>query len=199
MLKRLVFYLRPFKEIKKYYDLDNFFKAKINNYTKQASIYTLFELSSNPKSKLTSLVEQKSKIVSNYLLSTPLDKSKPSNIFEQFKTYDKDLRLLSYKTAVDSFNTKYSSLNLEQKQLLSVYINEVSNTPKLKNYINECVIDLKSKLNKYKTIVKDPAISIKLDEMVNILKPIKKSPKDEDVNNLLKYYSLVTELKNIHG
>ena len=53
------------------------------------------------------------------------------NISEQ----DKDLRLLSYQLLVDKFNSKYKSLNENQKNLLKQYINNVSNTNSLKEFI----------------------------------------------------------------
>lgn len=184
------------KEIKQYYDLDNFFKAKINNYTSQASIYTLFELSTNTKYSATQIVEQKTKVLENIIKETP---KKKTNIFEEFKTYDKDVRLLAYETIVSNFNKKYAHLGSKQKQLLNTYINEVSDTPKLKNYINECVDELRTDLGKYLNVVKDDVVKIKLEEVSQILTPIKHTPKDKDVNNILKYYNLLNELKTIHG
>ena len=41
---------------------------------------------------------------------------------------DKDLRILSYKSLLEKFNSKYSNLTNEQKNVLKEYISNISNT-----------------------------------------------------------------------
>ena len=61
---------------------------------------------------------------------------------------DEDLRILTYKTLLERFNTKHSNLNYPQKSLLRAYINNVSNTNSLKEtlpcsrFISTEVLDL---------------------------------------------------------
>ena len=54
-----------------------------------------------------------------------------------YEKKDKDLRLLSYKILVDNFNSRYKNLNTIQKKLLKEYINNISNTNSLREFLNE--------------------------------------------------------------
>jgi len=184
------------KEIKKYYSIDNFFKAKIQNYSEQASIYTLFETISKNTSP-TLLVEAKFKVLDN--LNEVENKSFKKDIFDEFKEYDKDVRLLSYKSVVESFNKKYSHLGPNQKNLLSEYINEVSDTPKLKKYTNNCITEIKQKIKVHHSRTKDDAIKVKLEEVSKILRPVGRVLKDSDISNVLNYYELIRELDKVNG
>ena len=184
------------KEIKKYYSIDNFFKAKIHNYSEQASIYTLFEVVSKNTSP-TILVEAKFKVLDN--LNETENAPHKRTIFDEFKEYDKDVRLLSYKAVVESFNKKYAHLGPNQKNLLSEYINEVSDTPKLKKYTNNCIIEIKQKIKYHHSKTKDGAVRVKLEEVSKILKPVDRVLKDSDISNVLNYYELIRELDKVNG
>lgn len=184
------------KEIKKYYSIDNFFKAKIQNYSEQASIYTLFETISKNTSP-TLLVEAKFKVLDN--LNEAENKSFKKDIFDEFKEYDKDVRLLSYKAVVEGFNKKYSHLGPNQKNLLSEYINEVSDTPKLKKYTNNCITEIKQKIKAHHSKTKDDAVKVKLEEVSKILRPVDRVLKDSDISNVLNYYELIRELDKVNG
>jgi len=184
------------KEIKKYYSIDNFFKAKITNYSEQASVYTLFE-SISKKVSPTLLVEAKFRVLDNLneVENTPLKRT----IFNEFKEYDKDVRLLSYKAVVEGFNKKYAHLGQNQKNLLSEYINEVSDTPKLKKYINKCITEIKQKIKSHHSNTKDGAVKVKLEEVSKLLKPVDRVLKDSDISNVLNYYELIRELDKVNG
>lgn len=184
------------KEIKKYYSIDNFFKAKIQNYSEQASIYTLFETISKNTTP-TLLVEAKFKVLDN--LNEGKNKSPKKDIFDEFKEYDKDVRLLSYQAVVESFNKKYSHLGPNQKNLLSEYINEVSDTPKLKKYTNNCITEIKQKIKAHHSKTKDGAVKVKLEEVSKILRPVGRVLKDSDISNVLNYYELIRELDKVNG
>lgn len=184
------------KEIKKYYSIDNFFKAKIHNYSEQASIYTLFETISKNTTP-TLLVEAKFKVLDN--LNEEKNKSPKKDIFDEFKEYDKDVRLLSYQAVVESFNKKYSHLGPNQKNLLSEYINEVSDTPKLKKYTNNCITEIKQKIKAHHSKIKDGAVKVKLEEVSKILRPVDRVLKDSDISNVLNYYELIRELDKVNG
>jgi hypothetical protein len=184
------------KEIKKYYNIDNFFKAKIHNYKKQASIYTLFETISQNLPP-TILVEAKFRVLENLTQKdiSPLKKT----IFDELRNSDKDMRLLSYKMVVENFNKKYSHLGNNQKNLLREYINEVSDTPKLKRYINKCITEIKQKIKKHHSKTNDAAIKVKLEEVSKLLKPVDRVLKDSNISNVLNYYELIRELDKVNG
>lgn len=185
------------KEIKKHYDLENFFKAKINKYKVYASCCLLFESADifvNPdiivKNKV-SLLEHLTKQVTN-------DESKDKLMVEYLES-DKGIRFLTYKILVEKFNKKYSNLDNFQKEILREYINNISNTNLLKEYINIKFDVIKKELKELVKTIDDKTIIIKLNEVISIIKPIGKieNVKDDDVLNLLQYSELIKEIKEI--
>jgi len=184
------------KEIKENYDITNFFNSKIKNYKIMASIFNLLE---NPNISPLSIVNSKVTILEHI---TNKLKSKPKNIvLEQLQTSDKSTRLLTYKVILEKFNNKYNNLADNQKLLLKEYVNSVSNSPSLKAYINQEIKSIKINLNKYLKKIEDKAIAVKLTEIKDLIQPLSKklSVQDENVANLLNYYELINELKEIHG
>jgi hypothetical protein len=102
---------------------------------------------------------------------------------------------------LEKFNDKYSDLAENQKSLLKEYVNNVTNSPSLKAYINQEITQVKRDLTKYSKKVEDKAVVIKLNETKDLIQPISKklSVQDDNVTNLLNYYELINELKSIHG
>ena len=184
------------KEIKDTYNVNNFFKAKINDYKILASIFNLLE---NKKASPTSVVSSKTTIV-EHILEIPT-KSKKNTLLENYKKQDKSTKLLTYKIMLEKFNNKYNSLAENQKLLLKEYVNNVTNSPSLKLYINEEIKRVKKLISSYTKKVTDKAVVIKLNETKDLIKPLckKSSVHDDNVSNLLNYYELVNELKTIHG
>tara|TARA_B100001250_G_scaffold329855_1_gene294629 strand:+ start:4568 stop:5410 length:843 start_codon:yes stop_codon:yes gene_type:complete len=184
------------KEIKDNYNVGDFFKSKINNYKIMASIYNLLE---NKSSNPLSIVKSKTTILENI---TGIKKQiKKDPIIESYNKQDKDTKLITYKVLLEKFNEKYTDLAENQKLLLKEYVNNVTNSPSLKLYINEEIKKVKDKLSNYIKKVKDKAVIIKLKETKDLIAPIPKkiNIQDENVSNLLNYYELVNELKEIHG
>jgi hypothetical protein len=180
--------------IKESYDLDNFFKAKIENYKLMASIYLLFESeNSTEQVSIEDLTEYKFTILENMIASP---KEEKQAILEDFKGIDKETRFLVYKILVEKFNDKYkTSLNQPQKNLLREYINNVSTTTRLKDYINEELINVRGQLKKTLPKISDQVVRIKIKQVAEIIKEIPKTRQvnDDDVVNLFNYYQLVEE------
>ena len=61
-------------------------------------------------------------------------------VLEEFSTYDKDIRTLTYKVLLEKFNNKYDTLTDGQKQVLKEYINSVDSTPDLRNFYNVKIV-----------------------------------------------------------
>ena len=184
------------KEIKNNYDINNFFKAKITDYKIMASIYNLLE---NKKASPLSIVNSKVTLLEHI---TKKHQTKQKNtVLENFSKQDKDTRLLTYKVLLEKFNDKYSGLQDNQKTLLKEYVNSVSNSPSLKSYINQEIKLVKKDLTKYSKKVEDKVVVIKLNETKEMIKPLckKTTVSDDNVINLLNYYELINELKEIHG
>jgi len=186
------------KEIKEAFDLKNLFSTKIQNYKVYASIYSLFEY----KNKISP--ERKTKAFFNIVEHvTTTNEFKSSSISRGKLSNDEDLRILSYKILLEKFNQKYSKLNNKQKSLLKAYINNISNTNLLKEYIQKEIVYVKSQLKKNKKNVDDKVTKIKLNEAINSIDKIcgiggKKVVKDSAVVQMMRYYELIKELKK-HG
>jgi hypothetical protein len=186
------------KEIKANYNVEDFFKTKLPNYKAQAALYTLLEVyNSENLSNPTQIIENKTALLEHLTQST-IDKNEVQNsILEEFRNQDKDIRILTYKVLLEKFNDKYADLNENQKSVLKEFINSVDNTPKLKDFYNTKINEIKTYLNKLNTSVTDKAIQIKINEVINILPLLGKNDKASDDNlvNLLQYYQLVEELE----
>ena len=116
---------------------------------------------------------------------------------EEYSKQDKGTRMMIYKMVVENFNTKYTDLLPEQKTLLKEFINNISNTVSLKEYINNQIQNIKLELEVLTSKIVDKKIQIKLSEVNNILNMIPKSENvsDDDVLNLMNYYELLHELR----
>ena len=180
------------KDIKKSFVTEVFLKSKIENYKLQASIYKLFESSEFEDPKL--VVENRYTIVEHILSKNPVKQK------EDIKE-NKDIRILASKLMIDKFNKKYSNLSVNQQKMLREYINNVTNTVTLKEYIKQESRNLIGQLTKLKNVVPNKILRIKIHEVTNLLKDLSErhAIKDKDVLTMLRYYELVKELKNIKG
>ena len=189
-------------EIQKYYNLDEFFKTKLPNYKAYASLYTLIEIyNSENLSTPDQIISNKLSLL-EHLSSKPVEKQKvEDSILEEFKSYDKDLRILTYKVMLEKFNGKYADLNNNQKTVLKEFINSVDSTPRLREFYNTKVEEIKISLTELTAKVTNKATKIKLQEIKNIINPLDKTSKigNDDLVNLLQYYELLDELIKIHG
>tara|TARA_R110000787_G_scaffold29699_2_gene80449 strand:- start:146 stop:1009 length:864 start_codon:yes stop_codon:yes gene_type:complete len=190
------------KEISKHYNLEEFFKIKLPSYKTHASLYTLLEIyNSEVLSNPDQIIDNKISLL-EYMVATPIKSKKVENdLMEEFKSYPKDLRILTYKVMLENFNGKYGTLNDDQKDVLKEFINSVDNTPRLKEFYNGKVFDLKEKLNKILPNIENKATQIKLNEVTNLLSPLSKTSNvsDDDLINLLQYCELLEEIKKSNG
>ena len=185
------------KEIKANYDLDNFFKAKVDNYKPYASVYTILE-SQNSKSMDTKQVLLNKINLLEHLTGTTLDNSKASpSLVQEFMKEDKEIRLLAYKILVEKFNNKYKNFSERQKSILKEYITNVSDTKNLRVYLNGELKKIKTELTELKNTTKDQVTKIKLEEVLKFIKPLNEghSIKDETITGILQYCDLIEELK----
>jgi len=185
-------------EIKKHYNLEDFFKTKLPNYKTFAAFYTLVEIQN------TDALVDADIIVSNKMtllehLSTSQIKTQQveAEILREFQSYDKDTRMLTYRILMEKFNGKYSNLYESQKEILRQYINSVDSTPVLKEFYNTKVNEIKIALNELNSKVTDKAVQIKINEVANLINELDKTAKvsSEDIVNILQYCELYEELK----
>ena len=186
------------REIKKHYDLDNFFKAKIDAYKVYASVYTLIENQlSSTMNDTKQIITNKLSLLEHITKETLTERKVASKVVEEFMKEDKEIRVLAYRILVEKFNEKYSSLSAEQRDLLKEYINNISDTKKLKTYLNTRLLEVKTEITGFKEATKDKVLKIKLNEVLNFIKPVaaNESIKDEVLIGLMQYYQLISELK----
>jgi len=189
------------KEIKANYNVDEFFKTKLPNYKTQAAFYTLLEMYDGINQPEANQVISNKLILLEHLTSAPLTTVAKDTLMEEFKSYDKDIRMLTYRALLEKFNSKYANLNEGQKSVLKEFINSVDNPSKLKDFYNTKVTEIKSNLTKLNKKVKDKTTQIKISEVSNILVTLDKNDKisNDDMTNLLHYYELLEELHKVNG
>jgi hypothetical protein len=190
------------QEISKYYSLDEFFATKLPSYKVHAALYTLLEIyNSENLSNPDQIINNKIAILES-LTTRAVNKQKvEDDLMAEFQSYDKDLRILTYKVLLEKFNGKYASLNDNQKSVLKEFINSVDSTPKLKEFYNTKINEIKSELTTLAEKVTDKVVKIKLNEVNNMLLPLGKVAKvgNDDLVNLLQYYALLEELTTANG
>lgn len=190
------------QEISKQYNLEEFFRTKLPNYKSYAALYTLVEIyNSDMLSTPDQIISNKIAILEG-LTTKPVNKQRvEDDLLTEFKSYDKDLRILTYRVLLEKFNGKYASLNDNQKMVLKEFINSVDSTPKLRDFYNTKITEIKNSLTKQVKKVTDKAIQIKLNEVNNMLSPLGKTANvgNDDLVNLLQYYELLEELINTNG
>ena len=189
------------KEIKENYNVDEFFKTKLPNYKTQAAFYTLLEMYDGVNQPEPNQVISNKLILLEHLTSAPVTTEAKDVLMEEFKSYDKDIRMLTYRALLEKFNSKYANLNEGQKSVLKEFINSVDNPTKLKDFYNTKITEIKSDLTKLNKKVKDKTTQIKINEVSNILVTLDKNDKisNDDMTNLLHYYELLEELRKVNG
>lgn len=192
-------------EIRSNYPIDDFLKGSINNYKLLASIYKIFEEAvTNVQCDPREIYKARGCIVESMIAEkTPtrlITEEEKKDLIKIYQEQNKEVRLLAYKLLVDSFNKKYENLNDRQKVLIREYINNISNTNSLRQYINQEIPVVRNRILELKqNVVNNDVIRIKLDETVNQLDKISKGTlvKENHVMALLLSYELIKELETI--
>jgi len=187
------------KSIKENFEIDSFLSSPVTNYKVLASIHKLFEAKATNVLDVKDVFDSKLTLVEHVSTSTPSLKQKEDKLFEDYKKQEKDLRLLTYKILVETFNKKYSNLNDSQKLLLREYINNVTNTSKFGEYYSNELKNVVTELHSIYTTMDDKITKIKLKETINVLKNQKFGKKitDEQVSALMMGFELIKEIKNV--
>lgn len=181
------------REIKNRFELEEFFKARVNNYTELASIYKVFEHaeSANPADMLRS----KDTIVEHVTTKTTEKKV----VSEAITNEDKEIRVLASKLMIDKFNQKYKVLSTNQKDLLREYVNSITDSPSLKTFVNKHIPAIQKELKTLSKRVDNKITLIKLTEVASMLDKISSAKviKESHILSLLRYYELIGELKKV--
>ena len=188
------------KEIRDHYDIEEFFKAKINNYTQYAAVYNLIEAHNSLEFTDPQHIIDNKVTLLEHITRKEIDKeSVRDRVMEEFTSMDKGSRILAYRMLLEKFNIKYSTLSYRQKLILKEFINNITNTTKLRDFVNNNFTIIINEIKKIIPTVSDKTTQIKLTEVITLLHPLDKSQsvKDENIISLLQYYQLIEELKTV--
>lgn len=182
------------KEIKNEYNLETFFKSKVQNYKVYAALNNLIENYTSDNVIPTAVINNKLTILEHLTckeVKQPLDE-----VLEEYKGYGKDIRILTYQILLEKFNQKYDHLTNKQKEVLRQVITSVENTESLKEYYNIQIEEIQDILKEKIKTSEDEVLKIKLQEIRKYLQPVEKFQKitNQAIVNLLHYYELVNEL-----
>lgn len=189
-------------ELKEHYNIDGLFKTKLYDYKAQAALYTLIESYNTQKATDPNQIIDNKVTLLEHLTTSEINRENVKNdVVEEFKSYDQDLRTLTYYVLLEKFNTKYSNLNQKQKQVLKEFIHSVDNTARLKEFYNTEVNHIKETLSKEIKNTSNKAVQIKLQEVAKLINELDKRTmvKSDHLVDLLQYYSLLEELTTAHG
>ena len=190
------------KEINEKFELEQFLSSPITNYKVLASIYKVFESKKSENYDIKDVFNSKITLIENIISRPTSNKVEPvsdsTKLIETYKKQDKDLRLLTYKILVETFNKKYTNLDEKQKGLLKEYINNMSNTSKFKDYLAVELPQIVKELKEIKSKISDKVTTIKLAETISILEKMKigKTVSDNNVSSIMLSYELIKELKS---
>ncbi len=191
------------KEIKKNFDLKEFFAARIPSYKIYASIYKNFDAATNGINDTTTIEELANSqftIVEHLSGKAPSKEIREHNELSKIiRSQDDDIRFLSYKILIERFNEKYKGLDESQKKLLQEYIYNISNTSKLKSYTQTESRRLAKEIAQSSNKVKDKVVRIKLGEVVSQLQKVQTATviKENHMTALLIGYEILKELKTL--
>jgi hypothetical protein len=189
-------------EIKDNYNLEEFFKTKLPHYKVHAAFYILSEVQSTEALVNTNvIVNNKMTLLEHLSVSSISEEKVEAEVLQEFQSYDKDTRMLTYRILMEKFNGKYDGLHTSQKEVLRQYVNSVDSTPVLREFYNSQVNELKSTLYTLLESTKNKAVQIKINEVNNLIEELDKTSNvtSDNIVNILQYLELVEELKTAHG
>lgn len=189
------------KTIKETFNLENFLSSPINNYKILASIHKLFKGKTLNVNNVKDIFESKETLIEHISKTQTQKESSKDELIESYRKQEQDVRLLTYKILVETFNKKYSNLDENQKSLLKNYINDVNNSSKFKDYYKEQLKEVIKTIHGLYSEMNDKVTKIKLKETINVLKSqrIKREVSDSQVSSLMMAYELVKEIKNVRS
>lgn len=191
------------KEIKKNFNLKEFFAARVPSYKIYASIYKSFDAAINGISDVTTIEELANSqfTIVEHLSGKVLTKEikEHNELASIIRSQDDDIRFLSYRILIERFNDKYKGLDEAQKKLLQEYIYNISNTGNLKKYSSSESRRLAKEISELSKKVKDKVINIKLAEVVAQLRKVQTATviKENHMTAMLIAYEILKELKSL--
>ena len=190
------------KELKEFYNVDDLFRTKLLDYKAQAALYILFEVYNTQSATNPNQIIDNKVTLLEHLTKTPVERDNvQEDVIEEFKSYDKDLRTLTYRIMLEKFNDKYSNLNPRQKHILKEFIESIDSSPRLKEFYNSEIKYLQETILSEVEKTNDKAIKIKLQEISKFIVELDKRStiKNDHLVDLLQYHNLLEELTKANG
>jgi hypothetical protein len=188
------------KEIRESYDLEEFFKAKINNYKQYAAAFNLIEAHNSLEfTEPQQIIDNKITLLEHITRKEVNKEGVKDRVMEEYGNMDKGTRILAYRMLLEKFNSKYATLSDKQKGVLKEFINNISNTTKLREFVNKNFTAITEEITELIPTISDKTTQIKLAEVITLLHPLDKTQnvKDENIISLLQYHQLIDEIKSI--
>lgn len=190
------------KKINETFDAVDFFKARVSNYKILASLHVLFESAIGKNLLPKDIINSKYTIL-EHITTKPSEKLEEikNEVIDEYMQMDEDIRLLAYKMLVDKFNSTFGeSLNEQQKLLLQKYINNITDSTSLREYVDQEIVKIKVFLAEKLETVEDDVTKIKLKEVTEQIPNFLQGTiiNENHILSLLRYYSLVDELTKLN-
>lgn len=186
------------KEVKDYYDLNEFLKVKVPSYKIYASIFKAFlsETSDFTYSNIQDVARSRFTLVEHLVSDHKKNDPKKNSIFELLKNESEDIRMLTLKLMVERYNERYKDMNSRQKNLLKEYIS-YSDPKSFLKFVQTESQSLSREIYKLSNLQKNKVLGIKLQEVSKSLKSYEKKTKinDHDLTCMMIGYQLVEELQ----
>lgn len=194
------------REIKQHCDLKQFMSGRVPSYKVYASAYKLFEYNKRTDNSFDSFTQLDEVVVAKSVIIEHLKGSlKEENIIKEsaytnvIKQQSEEIRHLSYKFLLESFNEKYSVFNTQQKALLREYINNGTDLDKFGKYVTTEATHIITSLKTNARKIKNDVTKIKINEVITQLQQIQKKGvcKDSYITALLIAYQISHELETL--
>ena len=188
------------KEIRENYDLEEFFKAKISHYKQYAAAFNLIEAHNSLEfTEPQQIIDNKITLLEHITRKEVNKEGVKDRVMEEYGNMDKGTRILAYRMLLEKFNSKYATLSDKQKGVLKEFINNISNTTKLREFVNSNFKTITEEITALIPTITDKTTQIKLAEVITLLHPLDKTQnvKDENIISLLQYHQLIDEIKSV--
>ena len=161
-------------------------------------MYCLLEAQNNSELVNPQVFVDNKTTILEHLTELQQDENKVrQSLIEEYGTYEKDLKLLTYKILLEKFNNKYKNLLPEQKNILKEFITSVDSTNKIREFVNRELTKVYEEISKLVPSVTDDIVKIKLQEVADNIALLtnKERVNDDTLALLMQYYELIKEIR----
>lgn len=192
------------KELKERFDVKEFFKTQLPNYTTLASIYKLFKNAKNESVKpALGEVSLLKETVTNHIIN---ENTKTQNQYNQLMNKVKKDNYVNnkmvFKVMIENFNKKYSGLNKNQKSILKCFIENPTHSTVLRDKIKESLNKCYKNIRETQSKITDKAMKIKINHVLDRMIKVKertdnKIIHDEIITSTLLFEELNAEISKL--